>query len=68
MSEQQQITIRHTLGAYEIIVGSGELERIGERMHGLGLKGPVGIVSNNVVNDLYGSIFRSAQALRVGIR
>ncbi|MBM3925432.1 MAG: 3-dehydroquinate synthase [SAR202 cluster bacterium] len=46
--------VTHSTGSYPIVVGWGLLERLGERLLGIGIKGPVYIISDSNVFPLYG--------------
>lgn len=56
----ETITIKHATGKYPILVQPNSLDALGERFQRHNLKGPVGIVTNHKVNDLYGDRVREA--------
>ena len=60
MSESSILKITHEIGSYEIHVGQNLLNQVAELLTGVEATGPVGIISNATVNDLYGSGIRSA--------
>ncbi|MCF7826864.1 MAG: 3-dehydroquinate synthase [Candidatus Marinimicrobia bacterium] len=58
MLETAILKINHQVGSYKIHVGQGLLHSITEMLSSITASGPVGIVSNATVNDLYGSAIR----------
>jgi 3-dehydroquinate synthase len=60
MSKSSLLTITHQTGSYEIHVGKDLLHQIADLLAGIGALGPIGIISNSKVNDLYGGMIRDA--------
>ncbi len=56
----QRIKVRHAAGDYEIIIEPGFLAKTGGQFLGRGLQGPVGVITNNTINDLYGETLRES--------
>lgn len=55
-----KIPIRHSKGDYEILIDSGLLPKSGGQLLNAGLKGPVAVVTNKTINDLYGETLRES--------
>lgn len=55
----ETLTVKHTTGKYPVLVELGSLDVLGEQFLRRGLKGPIGIVTNRKVNDLYGDRIRT---------
>ena len=60
MSNSSILKITHETGSYEIHVGQNLLNQVAELLANVGAAGPVGIISNATVNDLYGGMIREA--------
>ncbi len=60
MPESRTLKVTHQTGAYEIRVGQDLLGSVAEMLTTIGATGPVGIVSNATVNDLYGAEVRKS--------
>ncbi len=59
MSEATHITIRHQTGNYDLHVGASLLTELPKLLESIEASGPVGIITNNKVNALYGAILRA---------
>jgi 3-dehydroquinate synthase len=62
MHDQTTLTVRHQTGKYEVVVGSGLLDSLPEHIQAINASGPIGIVTNNTVNQIFGEQVR--QVLR----
>ncbi|MBC8376646.1 MAG: 3-dehydroquinate synthase [FCB group bacterium] len=60
MPESPGLKITHRTGAYEIHIGQNLLDSVAELLSSISASGPVGIISNAAVNDLYGGPIREA--------
>ena len=60
MSKSSILKITHETGSYEIHVGQNLLDQVAELISSVGASGPIGIISNATVNDLYGGSIREA--------
>lgn len=60
MSDITQLKINHQTGQYELIVGRGLLPDIPKYLKSIGAVGPIGIITNNTVNELYGATLRES--------
>ena len=60
MSKLSILKISHETESYEIHVGQNLLNQVAELLGGVSASGPVGIISNATVNDLYGGSIREA--------
>jgi len=60
MDNYSAININHQLGSYEIRVGKRLLLSLGDYLYDLKASGPIGIISNATVNDLYGGVVRDS--------
>ncbi len=60
MSDSSTIKITHSTGSYEICVGRNLIRSVAELLSGINATGPVGIISNAKINDLYGGPIREA--------
>ncbi|NQV16012.1 3-dehydroquinate synthase [bacterium] len=58
MSELSQLKITHQSGQYEILVGKGLLSEVADHLIAIEVNGPIGIISNNKINNLYGDPLR----------
>lgn len=57
-AESNKLTIRHTRGEYDILIGAGLLNDFVTQTAGIVGKGPVGILCNATVNELYAESLR----------
>ena len=60
MSDISRQKIKHQTGQYELLVGQGLLADIAEYLDSIGATGPIGIITNNTVNELYGATLRDS--------
>ena len=60
MPDSSALTVTYKTGTYEIRVGRNLLDSVSELLTSVGASGPVGIISNAAVNDLYGGPIREA--------
>lgn len=60
MGNISTISIHHQTGSYEAIVGKALLPSIAEYLSSIQASGPIGIISNATVNDLYGAVIRES--------
>ncbi len=58
MTDPKRLKISHQTGSYEVLVGKNLLAQIGEYLRVIRATGPVGIITNNTVNELYGGVIR----------
>ena len=58
MSDSSTLTMTHKTGAYEIRVGQNLLDSVAGLLSSIGASGPIGIISNATVNELYGGSIR----------
>ncbi len=58
MAETTRLKVKHQIGHYEIMVGQGLLPGMIEHLHEVEAIGPIGIVTNSTVNDIYGDSLR----------
>ena len=58
MTKSSIIKITHQVGSYEIHVGQNMIDKVADLLSSVGASGPVGIISNATVNDLYGGGIR----------
>jgi len=59
MTDTSTLIINHQTGSYELLVGKNLLEQVASQLSRIGASGPVGIISNSTVNDLYGAVIRT---------
>ncbi|MCF7823311.1 MAG: 3-dehydroquinate synthase [Candidatus Marinimicrobia bacterium] len=60
MPEIQRLELKHQLGKYDCLVGSDLLPRLPEFLQKINAAGPIGIITNKKVNDLYGDTLRTS--------
>jgi len=58
MTDPKRLKISHQTGRYEVLVGKNLLSNISGYLEDIQAKGPVGIITNSTVNELYGGIIR----------
>lgn len=58
MTDATSIEIRHQTGKYQIHVGQNLFPALPEYLAGIKAAGPIGIISNSSVNELYGELLR----------
>lgn len=58
MPESTVLTVHHQSGEYQVQVASGLLNEIGALLEGVQASGPIGIITNPIINDLYGGLTR----------
>jgi len=59
MPDMSTININHETGSYDIQIGRDLLASVASSLSEIDASGPVGIISNARINDLYGGIIRS---------
>lgn len=59
MFKSSRLKITHQIGHYDILVNPGLLANIADHFAAINVKGPIGIVTNKKVNDLYGEKVRT---------
>ena len=60
MPEPSPIKITHQTGSYDLLVGAGLLSELPQLLADIEATGPVGIITNTRVNELYGTILRDS--------
>jgi len=60
MSGPTSVRVSYETGSYQVHIGEGLLASIAEMLEAINVSGPIGILSNAHVNDLYGSEVRDA--------
>lgn len=60
MSGPTSVKVSYGTGSYEVLIGEDLLASIAEMLGAVDASGPVGIISNAHVNDLYGAVVRDA--------
>ncbi|MCF7807373.1 MAG: 3-dehydroquinate synthase [Candidatus Marinimicrobia bacterium] len=60
MSETTRIKIKHEIGQYECLIGGELISNAAEHLKAIEAAGPIGIISNNTVNELYGTLLRDS--------
>jgi len=60
MTDTIKVHISHQIGQYDILVGSGLLAKLADQLKAINASGPIGIITNNKVNDLYGTGVRDS--------
>lgn len=60
MPEIAEVKVAYGSGEYKVLIGADILSSIAERLAGINALGPIGIVSNSHVNELYGGAIRAA--------
>jgi len=60
MSDIIKVKVSHQLGEYDILVGSGVLAKVADHLKTIKASGPLGIITNNKVNELYGTEVRES--------
>jgi 3-dehydroquinate synthase len=60
MSELKRLSINHSLGSYDCLLGRDLLRDAAIYLAEINAAGPVGIITNNTVNDHYGAILRES--------
>lgn len=59
MTDISTININHETGSYDIQIGHDLLPSVARSLQEIAATGPVGIISNARINDLYGGVIRS---------
>jgi len=60
MSDITRLKVKHQTGEYEILVGQGLLDKLVVHLQEVDVAGPIGIITNSTVNDLYGDQLRES--------
>lgn len=60
MSDLTRLKITHEIGQYECLIGSKLIENTAEYLKSVNASGPIGIITNNTVNELYGTALRDS--------
>lgn len=58
MAEISRLTIKHQTGRYDVLIGSGILKEMPTYLAAIQASGPIGIITNGTVNELYGGVLR----------
>ena len=58
MSEHSRIKISHQTGQYDLLAGHDLLPKVAKYLADIEATGPIGIITNNKVNELYGTTLR----------
>jgi len=60
MTENARLRINHQTGSYELCVGEGLLPNIHAYLKEIDASGPIGLITNNKINELFGSQVRDS--------
>lgn len=60
MSDTARLKVVHALGQYDCVIGKDLLSGASDFLTEIGASGPIGIITNSTVNDIYGSALRDS--------